>query len=62
MMPWHWTGSFSSEKADGHEFVFHAGAEDFGGLAENARNLVEAGDVVFVVLDRVERNGERQIG
>ena len=62
MMPWHCTGSFSEQKANGHELVFHAGAQNFGGLAEDARNLVQARDVVFVVLDGIERNGERQIG
>ena len=62
MMPWHWTGSFSSEEAHGHELVFHAGAKDFGGLAEDARDLVKPGDVVLIVLHGVEGNRQRQIG
>ena len=48
------------QEADGHEVVLHAGAEDFGGLAEDARNLVETRDVVLVVLDRVEGHGRAE--
>ena len=33
----------------------------FGGLAEDAGDLVKTGDVVLVVLDGVEGNGQRQI-
>ncbi len=54
-------GQLLQEKSHGHELVLYAGAKDFGGLAEDARDLVKAGNVVFVVLDRVERNGQRQI-
>ena len=46
---------FFEQEADRHELVFHAGAQDFGGLAQNARNLVKTRDVVFVVLDGIER-------
>ena len=54
-------GEFLDEEADRHEFVLDAGAEDFGGLAKDARDLVKAGYVVFVVLDGVERDRQRQI-
>ncbi len=61
MMPWHWTGIFSRRKRTGIKLVFHAGAEDFGGLREDTGNLVKAGDVVFVMLDGVEGDGKGQI-
>ncbi len=61
MMPWHWTGSFSAMKSDRHELVFHASAQDFGGLAQSPRNLVKTRDVVFVVLDRIEGDRKRHI-
>ena len=54
-------GKLLQQESDGHELVFHAGAKHFGGLAEDARNLVKTGDVVLVMLDRVEGNGQRQI-
>ncbi len=54
-------GQLLQEKSHRHELVFHAGTKDFCGLAEDARNLVKPGDVVFIVLNRVERNGQRQI-
>jgi hypothetical protein len=41
--------------------VFDAGAEDVFGLEEGAGNLVEAGDVVLVVLDGVEGHGEGEV-
>ena len=62
MMPWHWTGNFFQKESNGHELVFHAGAQNFGGLAQDARNLVQARDVVLVVLDGIEGHGKRQIG
>src|ERR1700687_1238685 len=52
-------GKLLQKKSDGHELILHAGAKDFGGLAEDARDLVETGDVVLVVLDGIERNGKR---
>ncbi len=55
-------GKFLREKSDGHELVLHASAKDFGGLGEDAGNLVKTRDVVFVVFDGVERDGKRQIG
>ncbi len=55
-------GDLFEQEADGHEVVFHAGAEDFGGLVEDARNLVETRDVVLVVLDGVEGHGEGKVG
>ena len=55
-------GDFFEQEADGHEVVFHAGAEDLGGLGEDAGNLVEARDVVLVVLDGVEGHAERKVG
>ena len=55
-------GKLFDQKSDRHQLVLHAGAKNFGGLAEHARDLMQSGDVVLVVLDRVERNGERQIG
>jgi hypothetical protein len=45
------------EESDGHELVLHAGAKDFGRLAEDAGDLVKTGNVVLVVLDGVERYG-----
>ena len=53
--------NFFEQKAHRHQLVFHAGAQDFGGLAQRARNLVQARDVILVMLDGIERNGERQI-
>ena len=50
-------GEFLQEESDRHELVLHAGAKNFGGLAEHSWNLVETGDVVLVVLDGVERYG-----
>ena len=55
-------GDLLEQEADGHEVVLHAGAQDFLGLGEDAGDLVEAGDVVLVVLDGVERDGEREVG
>ena len=49
-------------KRTGDEVVLYAGAEDVFGLEEGARNLVEARDVVLVVLDGVEGHGEREVG
>ena len=44
-----------------HQVVFHAGAQHFRGLAEDARNLVQARNVVLIVLHRIKRNRQRQI-
>ena len=55
-------GDLLEQEADGHELVLHAGAQDLFGLGEDAGDLVEAGDVVLVVLDGVERDGEREVG
>src|SRR5712675_1393554 len=50
------------KKADRHKIVLHARAKHFSGLAERARNLTKPRYVVFIVLDRIERNRKRQIG
>src|ERR1017187_3816199 len=52
---------FFQQKSNRHEPILHARAKHFGDLAEDARNLLKTGDVVFVVLDGVEGNGQRQI-
>ncbi len=62
MIPWHCTGSFSTRKRTGMSLSFMPARKNLGGLAEDARDLVKARDVVFVMLDRVEGNGERQVG
>ena len=54
-------GDFLEEESNGHELVGHAGVKNVRGLGENARDLVKTGDVVFVLLDRAERSGQRQI-
>ena len=53
---------FLQQESDRHELVIHSGAKYFGGLVEDARDLVKAGDVVLVVLDGVEGDRERQVG
>ena len=55
-------GDFFEDEARGHEVILHAEAEDFGGLGEDAGDLVEAGDVVLVVLDGVEGDGVGEVG
>ena len=55
-------GKFLHQESNRHELVFHAGAEDFDGLGQDLRNLVQTRDVVLVVFDGIERHGERQIG
>src|SRR6202166_1407769 len=50
------------EKSHRHHFVLNPGAQDFGGLAENAWYLVKTRDVVLVMSYEVKRYGERQIG
>jgi hypothetical protein len=42
--------------------VLHAGTQNLFGLGESARDLVQTRDVVLIVLHRVQRHGERQIG
>src|ERR1700735_1219211 len=51
--------NFLQQKFHGHQFVVHSGAQNFGGLGQHARNLMQARDVVLVVLHRIERNGKR---
>ena len=53
-MPSHCTGNLFKQEPDGHQFVPHAGAKHFGGLAEDARDLMQASDVILVVLDGIE--------
>jgi hypothetical protein len=53
---------FLQQEAHGHELRFHPDAQYFFGLHEGIRNLVQTRDVVLVLLHRVERHGERQIG
>ena len=55
-------GDFFEDEARGHEVIFHAEAQDFGGLGEDAGDLVEAGYVVLVVLDGVEGDGVGEVG
>ena len=55
-------GYFFEDEARRHEVVFHAEAEDFGGLGEDSGDLVEAGYVVLVVLDGVEGDGVGEVG
>ena len=55
-------GNLFGDEADGNEVIFHSGAEDFLGLEESPWDLVEAGDVVLVVLDGVEWHGKREVG
>ena len=50
---------FLKDEPDGHEFVLDASAEDFRDLVEGNGDLVKAGDIVFVVLYGVERDGKR---
>jgi len=35
--------------------------QDFGGLAQDARDLVKSGDVVLIVFNGIQRDGERKI-
>ncbi len=42
--------------------ILHSGAENFFGLAQRGRDLMEPGDVVLVVFDRVERHRQRKVG
>src|ERR1700677_2708960 len=55
-------GNLLQQKANGHEVVFHACAQNLFGLREHARNLMQARNVILVVLDAAERRGEREIG
>src|SRR5262249_10557928 len=54
-------GNLFGDKSDGDQTIVHSGAENFLGLEESSGNLAEAGDVVFVVLDRIERHGKREV-
>jgi hypothetical protein len=36
-------------------------AQDFGGLAQDTRDLVKTGDVVLIVFNGIQRDGERKI-
>ena len=42
--------------------IAQAGPQNFFGLGEYARDLVQSRDVVFIVFQGVQRDGERQIG
>jgi hypothetical protein len=42
--------------------IVHSGAEHLLGLEEGLGDLVQAGDVVLVVLDGVEGHGKREVG
>ncbi len=44
-----------------HQLVLHAGAKNFGSLAEHAWDLVQTRDVVFIVLDGIQRDGKWQV-
>jgi hypothetical protein len=46
------------QKARGHEMVLHTRAKDFLGLAEHTRDLVQAGDIVLVLLHRRDSTEE----
>jgi len=54
-------GNLFCDEADGNKFIFHAGAEDLFGLEKGLGDLVEAGKVILVVLDRVEGHGEGEV-
>src|SRR6185312_1664253 len=54
-------GDLFQKKADRHEFIFQAGAKNFSGLVENARNLVQTRYVVLIVLDGIERDGKWKV-
>ena len=53
--------NFLQQKPHRHQLVAHPGAQNFGGLARAPRNLLQPRDVVLVVLDGIERHGQRQI-
>ena len=53
---------FLEQKAHRHEVVLHPRAKHLFGLGEHARDLMQTGDVVLVLLHRIEGNGERQVG
>src|ERR1700752_3271380 len=42
------------QESDRHEVVFDSGAKDFRGLTEHARNLVQTGNVILVLLNSIE--------
>src|SRR5215813_8063244 len=50
------------DKSDGHQVILYSGTEDFLGLKEGPRNLVKPRNIVLVMLDGVERHGEREVG
>src|SRR5215467_12131561 len=50
------------KKSHRHEFVLHTGTKNLGGLVQDAGNLVQARNVVLIVLDRIERDRKRKIG
>ncbi len=51
-----------NQESHRHQLVLHARAQHFGRLAKHPRNLVQPRNVVLVVLHRVERHRQRQIG
>ncbi len=55
-------GNFFGDEPDGDQVIVHSGAKDVFSLEEGPGDLVEAGDVILVVFDRVEWHGEREVG
>ena len=55
-------GDLFGDEADGHEAIRLASAHDLRGLLERARDEVEAGEVVLVVLDGVEGHALGEVG
>jgi hypothetical protein len=55
-------GNLFGDESDGDEVIVYSSAEDFLGLEECPRDLVQSRDVILVVLDRVEWHGKREVG
>jgi len=53
---------FFGDQAHGDKVITHAGAQNVLGLQEGLWNLMQASDVVFVVLYRVQWHRKRQVG
>ncbi len=52
---------FLQQKSHRYELVLHAGTKHFGYPAQHTRNLMQARNVVLIVLNRIERHRQRQI-
>ena len=62
MTPSHWAGTFSAMKRTGTRLSLSPARRTSSVWRKARGNLVEAGDVVLVVLDGVEGHGEREVG